>query len=183
VVSPTLKKHAIRSHQHLAGRRSYRFGFGYKFGAVLVAIGLGTTVLLVTEFSGRKPLTAEEETFLERYEIIRAKLAHDELSGARNESSLLTQFSRSPIATAARAIAEGETLAQARLGFVALSEQAILIARNRNGYYVMYCPLVGCPQNCENCPMSRFGDWLQITPAAENPFVGADQARCGIVRQ
>ncbi len=178
----TQKKRTSGSRQHRRGCRSYHFRLGHKLGAVLVAIGLGTILLLVAEFSGRKPLNVQEKTFLQSYENIRSKLAYDDLDGARAESSLLVQFPGSRVATAAQTIADSDTLEQARLGFVAMSEQAILIAQNRKGYYVMYCPPVGCPQHCESCPMSKFGDWVQIDSRAENPFVGTEQSRCGIAR-
>lgn len=172
----------MRRHQRAVQCRSYRFGLGYRFSTVLVAIGLGTVLLLVAESSRQKPLSVEEKTFLERYEIVRSKLAHDDLAGARGESSPLVQFPGLRVATTAQAIADSNTLEQARTGFTGLSKQAVSIARNKKGYYVMHCPPVGCPQNCGTCPMSRFSDWVQITPVVENPFLGGNQTGCGVVR-
>lgn len=168
---------AIRTRQHTAGFRSYRFRLGYRFGTVIVAIGLATILSLVVEFSGQKPLKAEEKRFLERYELIRSKLAHDDLAGAKVESSVLVRSLPSDIATAAQSIADSDTLESARLGFAALSRRAVSIAHNREGYFVIYCPTTGCPQQCASCPMSRFSDWVQTNPAVENPFLGADQTR------
>lgn len=176
--------HVMRSHCQDTEGRSYRLRFGYRFTVVVAAISLGTLVMLVVaEFSGQKPLSAQEKTFLEKYEIIRSKLAHDELVGARHESSVLARSFSSHIGKAAQAIADSEGLEQARLGFVTLSQQAIPMARNRKGYYVMYCPPVGCPQGCEECPMWRFGEWVQVNRAVENPFTGGDQTHCGVVRE
>jgi hypothetical protein len=150
---------------------------------VLVAIGLGGLALLVAEFTGRGPLSAEQKAFLQHYEIIRSKLAHEDLAGAQAESLVLTRSVRTRPGKAAKVITESDTLDAARLGFAVLSQQAVSMARNREGYYVMYCPPVGCPQNCAECPMSRFSDWVQTSPVAENPFVGPGQTKCGLARK
>lgn len=176
-------KHVVHSYLHSPARQCHRFSIGYRATAVLVAVGVGGLVLLVAEFAGRGALHAEEKAFLERYEIIRSKLAHDDLAGAQAESSVLARSMRTRSGRAARVIVESKTLETARLGFAVLSRQAVSMARNREGYYVMYCLPVGCPQNCENCPMSRFSDWVQTNPAVENPFVGVGQTGCGLVRE
>ena len=176
-------KHVVRSHLLSPSHRSRGFSLGYRGVTALIAIGIGSLALLVAEFSGRGELKAEEKAFLERYEIIRSKLAHDDLAGARAESSVLTRSLRRRSGRAAKLIVESKTLETARLGFAELSRQAVKVVRNREGYYVLSCPPVGCPQKCKKCPMSRFGDWVQTNPAVENPFIGADQTGCGLVRE
>ena len=177
-------QHVVRCRSRSPSFWLRGFSIGYRSISVVVAIGVGCFVVVVTEFSARKALTAEEKTFLQRYEIIRSKLAHDDLVGAKAESSVLARSLRTRSGRAARVIVESDTLQMARRGFAVLSRRAVSIARHREGYVIMYCHgTTCCPKFCVSCPTPPFGDWVQIDRVVENPFAGANNIGCGLVRE
>ena len=45
----------------------------------------------------------------------------------------------------------------------------------------MHCAMQGCPEPCENCPMERYGPWIQTSREVENPYMGLKHIKCGIV--
>ena len=78
----TRTTHVMRSRLHTPPCRSWRFSLGYRLIPVLIALGVGGIVLLVTECSGQMPPNVEEKTSLEEHGIARGNLA-DNLAGTK----------------------------------------------------------------------------------------------------
>lgn len=149
--------------------------------AGVIVIGLCLSAFIVI---GSLPhrLTAEDRAILDRYESIRAALAHDDLAAAKGGAAVLADEwpKHRLIADAGRQLAENESLETARLAFSMLSKQAIELAARNSGYYVMHCKMP-CPMVCNPCITVRMGKWVQRAPVPENPFMGLAQMQCGTV--
>ncbi|CAN5439011.1 hypothetical protein BH18VER1_BH18VER1_05140 [soil metagenome] len=107
-------------------------------------------------------LSAEDKTFLDRYEKVRAALAADDLSTAKTAAGELGEQGA--------AVAKSDTIKAARSEFTKLSERAIELGRGKEGYYVA------------NCPMLK-KDWLQTSTKISNPYAGKSMLECGVIRK
>ena len=131
----------------------------------------------------RKKLTTTDLAVFAQYDVIRHALANEQLDEARRAAETLEAIAdANPIYTqAAKAVAHSDSLAAAREHLVPLSEAIVALARGRTGYLVMHCAMQGCPEPCENCPMERYGPWIQTSREVENPYMGLKHIKCGIV--
>lgn len=105
-------------------------------------------------------LRDQDNQFLERYEMVRARLADDDLEGARDAASKITDRA------AASMISRADSLNTARMGFKKLSTDAIALGSKQPGFVVFRCPMVEA-------------DWLQRTPQVSNPYLGRKMPTCG----
>jgi hypothetical protein len=148
---------------------------------IVIVAGLALVFLIISSSLPRK-LTAEDNLILGQYEAIRVALAHDDLPLARKAASgMAERFSERPVRTAAQSLTASDSLESARWSFKTLSAAAVKIAKGNGGYYVMHC-VVPCPEDCRQCPMERFGEWVQMSPTVENPFMGKASIRCGKIK-
>ncbi len=129
----------------------------------------------------RLPLAKSELATLRDYEAIRFALAHDQLAVAKTAAQVLINepLAKRGIREFAKAVSQSQSLDAARTKFVKLSKEVADLAAHREGYYVMHCDIEGCKESCENCPMERFGRWVQTSEVVENPFMGLQHSKCG----
>ena len=148
------------------------------FAALFVA-GLFLTGVLPP----RKKLTPTDLAVFAQYDAIRHSLAHEQLDEARRAADTLAtiQGAESIYTESAKAVSRSDSLATAREHLVPLSEALVALARGRPGYLVMHCAMQGCPEPCEDCPMERYGPWIQTSREVENPYMGLKHIKCGIV--
>lgn len=147
-------------------------------GAIVVAELFLTGIL-----PPRAKLTPVDRAVLAQYETIRHALANERLNDARRAAEALAEIAdaKPSFSASAQAVARSESLEKARQTFVPLSEAIVALARGRAGYFVMHCAMQGCPEPCENCPMNRYGPWIQTSHEVENPYMGLKHIKCGIV--
>ena len=147
--------------------------------SVLILAGLFLTGILPP----RAKLTPADHAVLAQYETLRRALANERLEEARGAAHAITKLAdaKAPISAHAQVVAQSESLEKARQDFVPLSEAIVALARGRPGYFVMHCPIQGCPEPCENCPMDRYSPWIQTSREVENPYMGLKHIKCGIV--
>jgi hypothetical protein len=116
-----------------------------------------------------KPVApSDQRTFLSQYESVRAALASDDLSAAKQAATTITAASNS---TNAKTLAAAETLPAAREAFKGLSQEALKASAGQPGYYHAHCPMV---PNDE-------GDWVQTSKKISNPYFGKKMATCGSI--
>ncbi len=125
---------------------------------------LNAIAVLAVSLSGgnASDLSADDKTFLDGYEKVRAALAADDLSAAKTAAGELGEQGA--------ALASSDTIKAARAEFTNLSERAIELGRGQEGYYVA------------NCPMLK-KDWLQTSTAISNPYAGKSMLECGVIRK
>ena len=147
--------------------------------SVLILAGLFLTGVLPL----RAKLTPADHALLAHYETLRHALANERLEEARSVAHAITKLAdaKPSISAHAHAVAQSVSLEMARQDFVPLSETIVALARGRPGYFVMHCPIQGCPEPCENCPMDRYSPWIQTSREVENPYMGLKHIKCGIV--
>ena len=147
--------------------------------SVLILAGLFLTGVL----RPRAKLTPADHAVLAHYETLRHALANERLEEARSAANALAKLAdaKPSISPHANAVAQSGSLERARQDFVPLSEAIVALARGRPGYFVMHCPIQGCPEPCENCPMDRYSPWIQTSREVENPYMGLKHIKCGIV--
>lgn len=120
----------------------------------------------------RTALSADQKTFLERYEAVRAGLAADDLGAARKASAAIVA-APGVNADAAKQISTADSIDAAREAFKALSKQAVAVAEDHPGYFHAHCPMV---------PKEE-GDWVQTSKKISNPYFGRSMATCGSIEQ
>ena len=147
--------------------------------SVLILAGIFLTGVLRL----RAKLTPADLAVLAQYETLRHALANERLEEARSAAHAITKLAdaKPSISAHAQGVAQSESLEKARQDFVPLSEAIVALARGRPGYFVMHCPIQGCPEPCENCPMDRYSPWIQTSREVENPYMGLKHIKCGIV--
>lgn len=127
------------------------------------------------------PLDADSKSYLTQYEIVRAALATDELTGARKAAAeIAKQLSAmvkdhpkaQPVANAATKLASADSLAVAREAFKPLSRRAVHLVADQKGYYVANCPMVEGGE----------GDWVQTSKTISNPYFGQSMPTCGSIK-
>ena len=146
-------------------------------------LGLALVIALMLLGFLRLPLSAADRVMLREYEAIRSALAHDQLGEARSAALVLASNheAKQKVADEARVISQSDSLDAARNEFVAMSETAVDLVAHRTGFFVMHCAIQGCPEPCKDCPMDRFGRWVQTSAEVENPFMGLRHLKCGVV--
>jgi DNA-binding FadR family transcriptional regulator len=109
-----------------------------------------------------------------RYEKISAALVADDFASAQAAARQLAaaagKFHRTGIAAAAQAVAQAGDLTAARAAFKTLSNEAITLARQQKGYFILTCPMAQA-------------DWVQSTRAVANPYLGQAMPTCGTVKE
>lgn len=112
---------------------------------------------------------------LNSYERISNALAADDLkeakAAARTFAALCDIAGNKGCDKSLRNFMEAEKIEEAREEFKAISAQAVKLAANEDGFYVMTCSMAG-----ENA------DWVQSTKEIRNPYRGAEMLRCGSVK-
>ena len=151
----------------LAGIFSALFGFAIMFTGLV-----------------RLPLTAGDRATIRQYEALRSALAHDQLGEAKSAAFALANNheAKQGFVVPALAISQSETLDAAREHFIAMCEAAVGLVEHRSGFFVMHCSIQQCTERCENCPMDHFGNWVQVSPTVENPFMGKARIHCGNIK-
>ncbi len=128
---------------------------------LLALFSAATMALLAADTGGDKLLDA--------YTEVSTALAADDLEAAQKAAAELAAAAKSDnpeVAKEAEAVAECDSLETAREKFRPLSEDAVKLAENKEGYFVM------------TCPMAK-GDWVQKDKQVANPYYGASMLRCG----
>lgn len=109
------------------------------------------------------------------YEGTRARLALDDLAGAKAEARKLTAANQPlvKLVAAARVFDAAPELTSARSAFGVLSQQVIrlLIERPtlRSGRKLYFCPMV-----------HSYNKWVQGAGPIDNPYIGKHLSRCGV---
>lgn len=121
------------------------------------------------------PVFADATTdVLDGYVKVSSALAADDFASATKASAELATKAKAaglePIATNAEAVAGTVTIKAARQKFKALSQAVIPVAKGKEGYYVMNCPMVGA-------------DWVQNTKKVANPYAGKEMLECGSIKE
>lgn len=108
-------------------------------------------------------LTKTQIKFLANYEGVRAALAADNLEAAKRSAGNITE------SQPAMQLSKATSLNSARAALKGLSEQAVKLAKGRDGYYVVNCPMAGA-------------DWVQTRKTVSNPYFGSAMATCGRIK-
>ena len=123
-------------------------------------------------------LSEKDRTILEKYEIIRAALAVDELRTAKRAATDLGKFLKptpdaasTPYDTPVQDLATAPTLDKARAAFGTLSADVIPLVDGVQGYYVM------------DSPVPTGAEWVQTTEKVDNPYVGKPMRDVGSLRK
>lgn len=150
--------------------------------ATVLASG-GLALYIIGVLPLRSKLTGSDLTVLQQYEVMRHALANEELDAARAAADSLAAIpdAKPAFIEPARELARSDSLATARSNFVPLSKAAVALGGGRAGYFVMHCAITGCAEPCTNCPMDRFGSWLQTSREVENPYMGLAHLKCGVI--
>lgn len=113
----------------------------------------------------------EVDQMLRTYINIATALSQDELTSAKRHAALfLEDNGHRLLSSGFGSISRAESLKDLRKEFKILSIQVIGIAKGREGYYVMHCPMV----------KGGDGDWLQTSSEkAFNPYLGRKMLTCG----
>lgn len=110
---------------------------------------------------------------LDSYTAVSTALAADDLDAAQKAATELATSARtahSELAEKASAMASSDSLEAAREKFKPLSEDAVKLARNEEGYFVMTCPMAKA-------------DWVQRDKDVANPYYGSAMLRCGSLKK
>jgi hypothetical protein len=150
-------------------------------GVAVLAIAFAT--FIVCGFLPRK-LTESDRAMIKQYDAVRTALASDDLPGAQKAASVLSNSypKMRIISGAAIVLAKSNSLDSARYAFLTMSEEVVKLARGHDEYFVMSCSMDRCPAQCSPCQMYRFGPWVQMTPVANNPFMGKASLHCGVIQ-
>jgi hypothetical protein len=111
-----------------------------------------------------------QSDLLAGYVAISSALAADDAKGAETAATTLAKEAKNAgdaaLAAKADAVAKAGDIATARKQFVALSTAVEPRATGREGYVVMYCPMVDA-------------DWVQAKGDVRNPYYGKSMLTCG----
>jgi hypothetical protein len=109
------------------------------------------------------------DNLLDAYTEVSTALAADDLEATQKaaaELAAIVKGEHPDIAGDAEAVARSNSLETARDKLRPLSGDAVKLAQDKEGYYVM------------TCPMAK-GDWVQKDKEVANPYYGASMLRCG----
>ncbi len=111
---------------------------------------------------------------LEAYIEIATALSKDDLAAAQKAAASIPEHDEeSSLAKPAEALSKAKTIGEARKVFQTLSKKAIKMAKKREGFYVMHCPMV----------KGGGGDWLQTSKEVANPYMGSRMSGCGGIKK
>lgn len=123
----------------------------------LALFGLALTALAAA------PLDEADKTFLAHYERIRVALFSDDLAAAQTAANEMP---------AAKAIAEADSISEARKAFKVLSARAVELARDQSGYFIAHCTM-----------FPGGADWVQTSDRIDNPYWGKSMPHCGTIEK
>lgn len=108
---------------------------------------------------------------LSSYVKVSAALAADDLAAAKKAAATVSDHAKmsesdKAIAPKADAVAKAKTIDAARDAFKSLSAAVEPLAKGKEGYVVM------------NCPMAQ-ADWVQTSKDVKNPYFGKAMLTCG----
>ncbi len=108
------------------------------------------------------------------YEHVCSALAADNCpaaqTAARQLAARASELHQPDLATAATAVGNADSLAAARKAFRTLSADAIALARQQKGFFILHCPMADA-------------DWVQTTRTVSNPYLGKKMPGCGEVTE
>jgi len=117
---------------------------------------------------------AEEAPVLEAYVKVATALSKDDLAAAKKAAAAIAEDGGdSVLAKSAEALSKAKSIEEARKEFKGLSKNAINLAKGREGFYLMHCPMV----------KGGGGDWLQTSKEVANPYFGASMLTCGGIKE
>lgn len=106
------------------------------------------------------------------YEGVRAKLAGDDLEGAKAAAVELAKVAEGAMQNGAKAIGQAVDMAAARLAFGETSKAYIeLLAKSPElaaGTFVFRCPMT-----------ETYQKWVQLADGVNNPYKGKEMLECG----
>ena len=118
------------------------------------------------------PAATRAASLLPLYENVCSALAADNCPAARTAARQLaadaSQLDQQDLATAATSVSQANSLADARQAFRTLSTDAIALARQQKGFFILHCPMADA-------------DWVQSTRVVANPYLGQKMPGCGVV--
>ncbi len=109
---------------------------------------------------------------LKTYVKVATALSKDDLAAAKKAAASIAHDKDSALAKPAGALAKAKTIKEARMEFQSLSQKAVKMAKGREGYYVMHCPMV----------KGGAGSWVQADKKVANPYFGAQMLTCGGIK-
>ncbi len=121
------------------------------------------------------PADAAAMEALAAYEGTRARLALDDLAGAKAEARKLTAANQKLIklVITARALDAAPELTSARAAFGELSQQVIRLLIEqpalRGGRALYFCPMI-----------HGYNKWVQTSRPIDNPYMGKRMPHCGV---
>ncbi len=131
------------------------------------------TALLLSITLSVNVCAAEKDDVLDVYVEVATALAADDLQTAREASTRLAESAvesrETDLSKQASAVSEASTIDNAREKFKEVSASVITIAKGKEGYYIM------------NCPMTENGNWVQKDPQVANPYFGESMLHCGSI--
>lgn len=140
-------------------------------------------ILLLASLANASSLRAEKKGhgheahaghMLEAYIKIATALSKDDLATAKKAAASIPEYDQdSSLAESAEALSKAEDIKAARKEFKTLSKKAIELAKGREGFYLMHCPMV----------KGGGGDWLQTSKEVANPYFGASMLNCGGIKE
>jgi hypothetical protein len=136
---------------------------------------LTTIVLLAcaTLFACAPCARADEAgDILAAYEKVGKALVKDDLAAAQTAATALatTAAKETNMAAHAAALARSDSLLKARTEFKTLSGEAVKLAKNRSGWFVMTCSMA-------------HADWVQSDKQVANPYFGSKMPDCGELKE
>lgn len=133
----------------------------------IVFLTLGGALLAATAQAAPSPAS-----LLSLYENVSTALTADSLPDAQAAACALAvaaaRNGRTKMEKAATAVGKAADLKTARTAFRTLSAEAIALARQQKGYFIVHCPMADA-------------DWVQSTRAVANPYLGKKMPKCGVV--
>lgn len=106
-------------------------------------------------------LSTTDQTYLTRYEKVRAALVTDDLAAAKTAAQDLGEEGA--------ALAQSDSLEVARKSFAQLSAKAERLAKGQPGLFVVHCPMAN-------------KDWVQTSAKIANPYFGQKMPGCGEIK-
>jgi len=117
---------------------------------------------------------AKTNHMLDGYADVSAALYKDDLAAAKKAAAGMAMHDKdSAMNEHAQAIAESETIEDARMHFKELSDLAIPVAKKDKSMHQMHCPMA---------MDGKGADWLQVSAdEVQNPYMGTKMPHCGKV--
>ncbi len=146
----------------------------YALALCFLSLACTTPPLLADKGPDNAGVPAETKIghLLEGYAEVSAALYKDDLAAAKKAAvGMLKNDKDSAMAKHAQAIADSETIEDARMHFKKLSDLAIPVAKKDKTMHRMHCPMA---------MDGKGADWLQMSAdEVQNPYMGAKMPHCG----